>query len=63
VTFVQDQDLWVTSVGLASWIGWLTVSTDVMMAGAIVFSVPSLLFFLFLQRFLVSGLAAGAVRG
>ena len=45
VTFVQDQDLWVTSVGLASWIGWLTVSTDVMMAGAIVFStaVPALL--------------------
>jgi multiple sugar transport system permease protein len=63
VTFVQDQDLWVTSVGLASWIGWLTVSTDVMMAGAIVFSLPSLLFFLFLQRYLVSGLAAGAVRG
>jgi multiple sugar transport system permease protein len=63
VTFVQDQDLWVTSVGLASWIGWLTVSTDVMMAGAIVFSLPSLVFFLFLQRFLVTGLAAGAVRG
>lgn len=63
VTFVQDQDLWVTSVGLASWIGWLTVSTDVMMAGAIVFALPSLLFFLFLQRFLVTGLGAGAVRG
>lgn len=63
VTFVQDQDLWVTSVGLASWIGWVTVSTDVMMAGAIVFSLPSLLFFLFLQRYMVSGLAAGAVRG
>jgi multiple sugar transport system permease protein len=63
VTFVQDQDLWMTSVGLASWIGWLTVSTDVMMAGAIVFSLPSLAFFLFLQRFLVTGLAAGAVRG
>jgi N,N'-diacetylchitobiose transport system permease protein len=34
-----------------------------MMSGAVVFSVPSVVFFLVLQRYVVSGLAAGAVKG
>jgi multiple sugar transport system permease protein len=63
LTFISDQDKWVTSVGLASWIGWLTTPIEIMMSGAVVFSVPSVVFFLVLQRYVVSGLAAGAVKG
>jgi ABC-type maltose transport system permease subunit len=33
------------------------------MAGATVFALPSIIFFLVLQKYLVSGLAAGAVKG
>ncbi len=62
LTLVSDQSLWVTSVGLASWIGYLTTPVEIMMAGAVVFTLPSVLFFLVLQRQLVSGLAAGAIR-
>jgi len=62
LTFVSDQSLWVTSVGLASWIGYLTTPVEIMMSGAVVFTLPSVLFFLILQRQLVSGLAAGAIR-
>jgi multiple sugar transport system permease protein len=63
VTFIGDQNLWVASVGLASWIGWLTTPIEIMMAGATVFALPSIIFFLVLQKYLVSGLAAGAVKG
>ena len=59
---MSDQSLWVTSVGLASWIGYLTTPVEIMMSGAVVFTLPAVLFFLVLQRQLVSGLAAGAIR-
>jgi len=59
---VSDQSLWVTSVGLASWIGYLTTPVEIMMSGAVVFTLPSILLFLALQRQLISGLAAGGIR-
>jgi multiple sugar transport system permease protein len=62
LTFVSDQSLWVTSVGLASWIGYLTTPVEIMMSGAVVFTLPSILLFLVLQRQLISGLAAGGIR-
>lgn len=62
VTFVSDQSLWVTSVGLASWIGYLETPIEIMMAGAVVFTLPSVLVFLVLQRRLATGLVAGAIR-
>lgn len=62
LTFLTDQAKWVTSVGLASWIGWLTTPVEIMMSGAIVFAFPSVVLFLVLQRQLVSGLAAGAIK-
>jgi multiple sugar transport system permease protein len=62
VTFVSDQSLWVTSVGLASWIGYLETPVEIMMSGAVVFTLPSVVVFLVLQRRLVAGLVAGAIR-
>ena len=62
VTFVSDQSLWVTSVGLASWIGYLETPIEIMMSGAVVFTLPSVVVFLILQRRLVAGLVAGAIR-
>lgn len=57
LVLVGDRSLWVASVGVASWIGELTTPTEVMMAGAVVFAVPSVLLFFYLQRYLVIGAA------
>lgn len=62
-TFVTDRALWPASVGLASFIGEYTTPLDLVMAGAIVFTVPAVAFYLAVQRYLVSGLTAGAVKG
>jgi multiple sugar transport system permease protein len=62
LTFAPDRDLWVSAVGLASWIGELTTPVEVMMSGAVVFTLPSIVVFLALQRRLVGGLSAGAIQ-
>lgn len=62
LTFAPDQRLWLTSVGLASWIGELTTPVEIMMSGAAVFTLPSVVVFLLLQQRLVGGLSAGAIK-
>lgn len=62
LTFATEQSKWVASVGMASWVGWLSTPVEIMMSGAVVFTIPSVVLFLVLQRQLVSGLAAGAVK-
>lgn len=63
VTLTTSQSHWVTSVGLASFIGQFTAPIPEVMAGAIVFTAPMLFFYFFLQRYFVSGLTSGAVKG
>lgn len=48
--------------GVGSWIGQNTVNWGLIMAGATAVSIPLLLLFVFLQRYLVAGLAEGAVK-
>jgi multiple sugar transport system permease protein len=48
--------------GIGSWIGQNTVNWGLIMAGATAVSVPLLFLFVFLQRYLVEGLAEGAVK-
>jgi multiple sugar transport system permease protein len=62
LTFAPDRELWLTSVGLASWIGELTTPVEIMMSGAVVFTLPSVIVFLVLQQRLVGGLSAGAIK-
>jgi multiple sugar transport system permease protein len=62
LTFAPDREMWVAAVGLASWIGELTTPVEVMMSGAVVFTIPSVVVFLALQRRLVGGLSAGAIQ-
>ena len=51
------------SVGLLTFIGKFAVDWGQMMAASVMALIPVCLFFLFLQRYLVAGLTAGAVRG
>ncbi len=62
-TLISSESKWVSSVGLSSFIGAYTTFWDQMMAAALVVALPALLVFFVLQRYLVSGLTAGALKG
>ena len=62
-TFLSDQSLWPASVGLASFIGQNETPMSAVMGSALVFTIPAIVFFLMVQRKIVSGLTAGAVKG
>lgn len=62
-TFIRDSDLWLASTGLASFRGEFSTPLDVVFSGAFVYALPAIIFFLLLQRRIVSGLTAGSVKG
>lgn len=62
-TFIQDQQLWPASRGVASFIGEFVTPLPVVFSVALVFSLPAVAFFLLVQRWIVSGLTAGSVKG
>ena len=50
-------------VGLLSFVGKFSVDFGQMMAAGVLALIPACLFFMFIQRYLVQGLTAGAVKG
>ncbi len=63
LTLMKDPKMYPLSVGINFFIGVQgTVLWGNIMAMAVLIIVPSLIFFLFLQRYLVGGLTAGAVK-
>lgn len=63
-TFMRDQGMYTLPVWLASFTT-PTTGTDFggQMAGSVLISLPVIIFFLIIQRNLVSGMSAGAVKG
>lgn len=62
-TFMSDRDSWTASTGLASFIGEYLTPLDTVFSAALVFTLPAIVFFLLMQRRIVSGLTAGSVKG
>jgi multiple sugar transport system permease protein len=62
-TFISDSDLWPASVGLSSFLGQFYTPMNVVMLCALLFALPAIIFFLWAQRGIVSGLTAGSVKG
>jgi multiple sugar transport system permease protein len=62
LTLVTRNELKTIPVGLASFFGEFTTRWDLIMAASVVATVPALIIFLLLQRQLVSGLIAGAIK-
>ena len=62
-TFLMDGSQWPASVGLASFIGQYETPMSAVLGSALVFSLPAIVFFLLIQRRIVAGLTAGAVKG
>lgn len=62
-TLISSDDNWVLSVGLNSFQGQYVTHWSSMLAAAVLFAVPPLVFFALMQRRLVGGLTGGAVKG
>lgn len=62
-TFLSDSAAWPASVGLASFLGQFYTPMNVVMLCALLFALPAVIFFLWAQRGIVSGLTAGSVKG
>ena len=60
---IQDQSLFTLPLGLKTFQANMEVSWGLYSAGAVVVSIPVVLLFLFLSRWLVSGLTLGSVKG
>ena len=50
------------TVGIGQMVGYYRIMWNDLMGGAILASIPTLLLFLFLQKYLISGMTAGAVK-
>lgn len=61
---LQSESSWTLAVGLYSWVSsLLEANWGLFAAGAVISTVPILVLFLFLQRYIVGGLTAGSVKG
>jgi len=62
-TFLANAtEAWTVPIGVASLKGEFLIDWNVIMAGALVGSLPIIIMYFFLERFLVGGLSAGAVK-
>ena len=62
LTFISDQDMRPLTTGIYSFVGRYDVQWNYLMAASILSILPVFVLFLFVQRRLVSGLTAGAVK-
>jgi arabinogalactan oligomer / maltooligosaccharide transport system permease protein len=62
-TLMDKEAMYTAPVGLRFFVGGFSQQWGYFAAGAIIVSIPVVLVFLFLQKYLVSGLTAGAVKG
>jgi arabinogalactan oligomer/maltooligosaccharide transport system permease protein len=60
---LQDQELYTLPIGLKQFTSNMEVAWGLYSAGAIVVSIPVVILFLFLSRWLISGLTLGSVKG
>jgi multiple sugar transport system permease protein len=62
LTFLRDPSLWTVTVGIQSLFGEHVTLWNSIMAGSLLATLPIVVLFLALGRYLVSGLTAGAVK-
>ncbi|HEX4953480.1 MAG TPA: sugar ABC transporter permease [Thermoanaerobaculia bacterium] len=62
-TFMDSEAMYTAPVGLKFFVGGFSQQWGYFAAGAIIVALPIVLLFLFLQKFLISGLTAGSVKG
>lgn len=63
LTFTSDETARTLPIGLHTFIGEYTIRWDLLTAGGVIATLPTIVFFLLVQRRLIAGLTAGAVKG
>ena len=58
-----DSGLLPGAVGLTTLIGLYSTPTQTLLAAGLIFSLPPVVFYILIQRYMISGLTAGAVKG
>lgn len=62
-TLMDREDMYTGPVGLRFFVGGFSQQWGYFAAGSIIAAIPVVILFMFLQKYLVSGLTAGAVKG
>jgi arabinogalactan oligomer / maltooligosaccharide transport system permease protein len=62
-TFMDQEEMYTAPVGLRFFVGGFQQQWGYFAAGSIIVSIPVVVLFLYLQKYLVSGLTAGSVKG
>lgn len=62
-TMIQDNTLKPAAVGLAGMITMLDTPVQLLLAAGTIFSIAPVIFYLLMQRYIVAGIASGAVKG
>ena len=62
-TFMNKEEMYTAPVGLRFFVGGFSQQWGYFAAGSIIAAIPIMVLFMFLQKYLVSGLTAGAVKG
>lgn len=62
-TFMDKEEMYTAPVGLRFFVGGFSQQWGYFAAGSIIVSIPVVALFLYLQKYLVSGLTAGSVKG
>jgi len=62
-TLVSSESLRTASVGLAGFVGELSTPIHTVMSIGIIYTLPAVIFYLFVQRYVVAGMTAGGVKG
>lgn len=60
--FMKNYDNWTIPVGLTTFKGQYATNWNGIMAGGVIITVPVVLIFLLMQRYLIEGMTAGAVK-
>jgi ABC-type glycerol-3-phosphate transport system permease component len=63
VVLATRESMYVVTVGIASNIGQFRIQWNELMAGAVLATIPTIILYALLERHLVRGLSAGAVKG
>jgi multiple sugar transport system permease protein len=62
-TFINSEDKWTITLGLASFTGQYVTYWNDIMAASLIGCLPIVVLFLFVERYLVTGITAGSVKG